>query len=188
MGKDELLKIAISIVAGMKKILAEEYVPVNIQGAMHSRGEHNWSVLKVQYMRSKYSVMPADEVAMIADISKVAKMVKAFKQGACGELAMYAYNVARNVSGTESQVLMAEGKVDKHAFVLLGVSNKFKEETSISAISKANPEALVIDYWATENGADSKTDGVFTIGEYEEGTEDALDAYDLDKVKTWSYS
>ena len=188
MEQEELLKIAKSITTGMDKILGKEFVPVNLQTIGFSRAELRWSRLKIGLIREKETARHADEAAMLAEISQVARSVKAFKQGACGELAMYAYNVARNVPGTSPQILFAAGKRDKHALVLLGVTTKFATATAVSAIAESDPKAVVIDYWAAQNGARSDATGVFPIADYEDDAEDALSKYDLKKLTTWSFT
>jgi hypothetical protein len=102
---------------------------------------------------------------------------------------MYAYNMARLIPDTLPQIIMlpANEGTDHHAFVLLGVATKFAEETPISRIAQQYPGAVVIDYWAVQNGY-SEYQGAFPIGVFDTETEDSLDKYDKERAKTWNYS
>jgi hypothetical protein len=149
------------------------------------RAQRNWRVVKLAWIRQHISVGPLDEVEMIQQVSSVARKLTAFKQGACGELAMFAYNIALRKPGTHPQILKAPGTNDWHALLLLGVEEEFRKPSKLSAIADNYPEAVIVDYWAVYGG--TRHNGAFPIGDYINDTETVLKGYDLGKVVTWNH-
>lgn len=191
---DLFMRFADAIVSTIELQLGEMFVPANIRLQNESLVRRNHRAIALAQLRdatgTRGGLTSLDRAAMHELIPKVSQAVVKYRQGACGELAMMAYNVGRQKSTSMPIQIMEvpeRGAEDSfHAFVLVGLFEEIEQPTSFDDIIGAEDNAAVVDLWFEQTFSGllgSGYNAAFPVAAYRDALA-SRDRWDMSRVKT----